>query len=139
MRDVMLILHFVGLVMGLGTSFAHAFLDKLISKMEPEAAVKFRLQVMLLSRMGYLGIVLLIISGIYLVIPYWSTISSNPLLIIKLSLVFILSILIILIGQGTRKAQQGNAAHHLKKIEPLGKLTLLIGITIVIIAVNIFH
>ena len=139
MRELMLILHFLGLTMGLGTSFAHAFLDKLISRMEPGEAVKFRLQVMVLSQMGYVGIVLLIVSGIYLVIPYWPTIGSNPLLIIKLFLVFVLSTLIILIGRGTRKAQQGNAEGHLKKIEPLGKLTLLIGVTIVVLAVSIFH
>ena len=60
-------------------------------------------------------------------------------LIVKLILVFILAILILLIGRGTKKAYKGNAEGNLKKIEPLGKLTLIIGITIVILAVNIFH
>jgi len=32
-----------------------------------------------------------------------------------------------------------NAAEQLKKIEPLGKLTLLVGLAILIIAVNVFH
>ena len=139
MREVMLILHFIGLTMGLGTSFAHAFLDKLISKLEKEEATKFRLQVMVLSKMGYIGISLLIVSGVYLIIPYWSSLSQNPLLIVKLILVFILAILILLIGRGTKKAYKENAEGNLKKIEPMGKLTLIIGITIVILAVNIFH
>jgi len=42
MREPMLILHFVGLTMGLGTGFAHAFLGMATAKMSPEEVVKFR-------------------------------------------------------------------------------------------------
>src|SRR5690606_1410217 len=139
MRETALILHFIGLTMGLGTSFAHASLDRIISKMDKEEAIKFRLQAMTLSRMGYIGIALLIISGVYLILPYWSTLPSNPLLILKLVLVLILVILIMLIGRGAKEAFKGNAEKNLKKIEPMGKLTLLIGITIVALAVFIFR
>lgn len=139
MRDIMLILHFIGLVMGLGTSFAHAFLDQVTSKMGVDEATKFRLQVMVLSRMGHIGITLLLISGIYLIIPYWSTLPHQPWLIVKLVLVAILIVLISLISRGVRKAHQTNATEQLKKIEPLGKLTLLIGLAILIVAVNVFH
>lgn len=139
MRETALILHFIGLTMGLGTSFAHAFLDRIILKMDKEEAIKFRLQAMTLSRMGYIGIILLVVSGAYLILPYWSTLPSNPLLILKLVLVLVLVILILLIGRGTQEAMKGNAEKSLKKIEPLGKLTLLIGITIVALAVFIFR
>lgn len=139
MRETALILHFIGLTMGLGTSFAHAFLDRIISKMDKEEAIKFRLQAMTLSRMGYIGIALLIISGVYLILPYWPTLPSNPLLILKLVLVLILVILILLIGHGAKEAFKGNAEKNLKKIEPMGKLTLFIGIVIVALAVFIFR
>lgn len=135
----MLIAHFLGLTMGLGTSFAHAFLDKVVSKLDSEQASKFRLQVMVLSQMGYTGLALLIISGIYLIIPYWPSLSSNPLLIVKLVLVVVLMVLLILIHNGTKRAQKGDAEKNLKKIEPYGKLTLMVGTIIVIIAVSIFH
>jgi uncharacterized membrane protein len=139
MREIMLILHFIGLTMGLGTSFSHAFLGMAISKMEKEEAIKFRRHAMVLSRMGHVGLTLLLISGIYLIIPYWPTLPDNPLLILKLTLVLALIILIALIGRGARKAQEGNAEEAMKKIEPLGKLTLLIGVAIVILAVYIFR
>lgn len=139
MRETALILHFIGLTMGLGTSFAHAFLDRIISKMDKEEAIKFRLQAMTLSRMGYIGIILLVVSGAYLILPYWSTLPSNPLLILKLVLVLVLVILILLIGRGAKEAFKGNAEKNLKKIEPMGKLTLLIGIVIVALAVFIFR
>ena len=94
MREVMLILHFIGLAMGLGTSFAHAFLGIATSKMSSEEATKFRLHSLALSRMGHIGIALLIISGLYLIIPYWTILPSSPLLVLKLVLVVILVVLI---------------------------------------------
>lgn len=135
----MLILHFIGLAMGLGTGFAHAFLGTITTKMSAEEAIKFRLHSLVLSRMGHIGITLLLISGFYLITPYWKVLSTMPLLIVKLSLVAILIILISLIGAAGSKAKKGDAAVQLKKMETLGKMTLLVGIAIVIVAVNVFH
>ena len=50
----MLILHFIGLAMGLGTSFAHAFLGISTAKMSPEEVVKFRVYSLVLGNMGML-------------------------------------------------------------------------------------
>ena len=135
----MLMLHFIGLAMGIGAGFAHAFLGKTMSKMDRNEAKKFRHQIMALNQMGQVGILLLLISGIYLIIPYWPAITSFPLLIIKLVLVFILIILILLIGQGEKKRYKNNVEGNSKRKGIMGKLALLIGITIIILAVNIFH
>jgi uncharacterized membrane protein len=139
MREVMLILHFIGLTMGLGTSFAHGFLSIATSKMSPEEATKFQLHAMVLSRMGHIGLALLIISGLYLITPYWSMLPDSPLLILKLVLVAILTVLLLLIGQLTKRAHVGNAREQLDKMEKLGKITLIIGLAILILAVYIFH
>ena len=139
MREVMLILHFIGLTMGLGTSFAHAFLGIATSKMSTDEATKFRLHSLVLSRMGNIGITLLVISGLYLITPYWAILPSSPLLILKLTLVVILVVLITLINLFTKKAKNGDAEGHLKKMERLGKMTLIFGLVIVILAVYIFH
>lgn len=135
----MLILHFLGLAMGLGTGFAHAFLGKIISKLDKSEAKKFSHQIKALSLMGSIGILLLIISGVYLIIPFWPSITSFPLLIFKLVLVFILVILILLIDRETKKAYKTDSEKGLKRVEYMGKLTLLISITIVIVAVNFFR
>lgn len=139
MREFMLILHFIGLTMGLGTGFAHAFLGSVTAKMATAEATKFRLHSLVLSNMGHIGIALLIISGLYLVTPYWKILSSYPLLIIKLSLVLVLIVLITLINLAAKKAKKGDAERQFKKMELLGKMTLITGLAIVIIAVNIFH
>lgn len=139
MREVMLILHFIGLAMGLGTSFAHAFLGIITSKMPAEDATKFRLHSLVLSKMGHIGIALLIFSGLYLITPYWQILPSSPLLILKSVLVLILVILIALINLAAQKAKNGDAQAQFIKMETLGKMTLIIGVIIVIVAVNIFH
>jgi uncharacterized membrane protein len=139
MRETMLILHFFGLTMGLGTSFAHAFLSIATSKMQEEEARRFQIHTLVLSRMGHIGLGLLIVSGLYLITPYWQVLSSMPLLIAKLILVLVLIILIALIGIGSKKARNADPAVQLKKMEALGKMTLVVGIIIVILAVCIFH
>lgn len=139
MRETMLILHFLGLTMGLGTGFAHAFLGKAAARMPAGDAKEFRLHTLVLSNMGHIGIFLLIISGVYLMTPYWKTVPSSPLLILKLSLVAILMVLITLIYFSVKKARNGDAENQLKRLQGLGKLTLLVGVAIVIVAVSIFH
>ena len=139
MRDVMLIVHFIGLAMGLGTSIAFMFLGIASSKMEEKEAQKFRLNTFALTKMGNIGIALLIISGGYLMTPYWTILFATPLLIAKLVLVLALAAFIGIIGSFAKKAKKGDAEKFLKKIEPLGKLALLTALTIVVLAVFIFH
>ena len=66
MREAMLIVHLLGLVMGLGNSFAFMFLGIAGSKMEKEEGKKFALNTFAISTMGHIGITMLIISGLYL-------------------------------------------------------------------------
>lgn len=139
MRETMLILHFLGLAMGLGTGFAHAFLGNTVSKMDRTEAKKFSHQIKALSLMGQIGTLILIGSGIYLIIPYWPSITAFPLLILKLVLVAILEILVLLIGWENKRTFKDDSIENSKRLGFMGKLTLMISITIIIIAVNIFH
>jgi uncharacterized membrane protein len=139
MRETMLFVHFIGLAMGLGVSFAHAFLGAAVAKMSPDEALKFRLHTLSLGRMGHIGMGLLLISGFYLITPYWSVLPSSPLLILKLSLVVVLIILIGLIGVYSKRAKLGDAESQFKKMASLGKFTLIIALAIVVLAVNVFH
>lgn len=135
----MLILHFIGLTMGLGTGFAYAFLGKTLAKMSTNEAKEFRHQIKGLVQMGTVGAVLLLISGIYLIIPFWPILTTLPLLILKLVLFLILEILVLIMNQLAIRNFKNNTEDYLKKIEIMGKLTLIIGVSIVIIAVTIFH
>ncbi|MBR9977497.1 MAG: hypothetical protein KFH87_05365 [Bacteroidetes bacterium] len=139
MRDIMLIVHFIGLAMGLGTSFAHLFLGKAAARMDAADARKFRLQSFALNNMGHIGLALLIISGGYLMTPYWNMLPASPMLIAKLSLVLVLGALLGIISAKVRKARQGDADTHLRKIAPLGRIALVTTVVIIVLAVYVFH
>ncbi len=138
-RDIALIIHIIGITMGLGTSFAFMFLGIASQKLEPAERTKFTLRTMALAKMGHIGLVLLLLSGGFLATPYWSIITHMPLFITKLILFVILGGLIGMISSNAKKAKKGDAELYLKKIETLGKLTFVIGIAIVTLAVLTFH
>lgn len=139
MREILLILHFIGLVMGLGTSFAFMFLGMASSKLPKDEARKFSIHAFALSKMGHIGLTLLVVTGILLMEPYWATLFDNPLLLAKLFLVLVLAALIGIISATSKKAKAGDFEKHMKKMAPLGRLSMLVGITIVVLAVYLFY
>ena len=135
----MLIVHFLGLAMGLGASFASMFLGIAASKMDKEEGKKLALNTFAIGRMGRIGLAMLIISGLYLITPFWGSLSAMPMLIAKLILVLVLTVSVIILGIYTKRAKKGDTESNLKKIANLGKVSLLSGITIVLLAVLIFQ
>lgn len=138
MREIMLIVHFIGLAMGLGTGVGFIFLGIAASKMEMPERKKFMLNAFALSQMGKIGLVLLILSGGYLITPYWKSLSSMPTLIAKLLLVLLLIIMIIVNTTMMGKAKKGEDK-YLAKIPVLGRFTLLTVLAIIALAVYTFH
>ena len=138
MRTAMLMIHFLGLAMALGTSFGFLFLGMAGSKMEKEEGKKFALNASPMSTMGHIGLTMLIVSGLYLITPFWASLASMPLLIAKLVLVLTLTVGVVLAAIYSRRAKKGDTEANLKKVKGLGKITLLSGIAIVVLAVLIF-
>jgi len=139
MKDIMLIIHFVGLVMGVGTSFAFIFLGRAKSKMEKKEGQTFSLNTLALGKMGQIGLLLLVISGGYLMTPHWQSLSATSLLTTKLILVFVLIVIVVIIRLLAKKAKSGDTEKQIKKIELFIKLALLTGLSIMTIAVYNFH
>lgn len=140
LRDIALIFHFIGLAMGLGTSFAFMFLGIASTKMEPEAAKKFTLNTFALSKMGHIGLTLLVASGIILVVPYHQTLGQMPLFIAKLVLVVLLGAIIGVISSNAKKAQVADdPMPFIEKIKSLGRFSMLTSLAIVVLAILNFH
>lgn len=139
MREVMLITHFVGLTMALGAGFANLFLNRVASKLEPAERGSFMSKIVILGRMGQIGLGLLLLSGFFLATPYWKSLGEMPLFIAKLVLVAVLLISVSLVLLILRKAKKQGNPGLLKNVRPLGMLNFFIGITIVILAVLVFH
>ena len=89
--------------------------------------------------MEHIGLALLLISGFYLITPFWKTLGTMPTLIAKLVGVVILVILINTFAWYEKKAKQGNAAVYFGKMEKLGPVALLVAIVIVVLATLTFH
>ena len=134
----MLIIHFIGLAMGIGTSFAFMFLGMSGSKLGQDERVKFSMNTFSLARMGHIGLTLLILSGGYLMTPYWGVLGSQPLLIAKLILVFTLVLCIVFLSLATSRVHKGDMSGF-KRITALGRLALLMGLSIVVLAVLVFR
>lgn len=139
MREVLLIIHFIGLAMGLGTSFAFMFLGIAASKMGKSEARQFHINTFILTIMGRIGLALLIISGLFLMRPYWVILPATPLLIIKLSLVIILTVLLVAGSSVAKKAKTDASEVHFKKLATMGKFSLVTTLTIVVLAVSVFQ
>ena len=139
MREVMLIIHFIGLAMALGSGFANLFLNVVVSKLEPAERGNFMAKIMILGRMGQTGLGLLVLSGLALTTPYWKVLGDMPLFIAKLSLVGVLLLSVAWVLIILRKAKKQGKPALLKNVKPLGMLNFFLGITIVILAVLIFH
>ena len=139
MREIMLIVHFLGLAMGLGTSIGFIFLGKAASKLEQEERLKFAVNSFALGRMGQIRIGLLVLSGLYLMTSFWSILPSNFLLQLKLFLVLLLIVFLVIIAITINIAIQNDTKTYMKKIQTLGRIALFLALTIVVLAVYIFH
>jgi hypothetical protein len=134
MHDAMLILHFLGLVMGLGTGFAFIFLGVGNADLKGEDARTFRQRTSILTRMGAIGLALLVVSGLFLMGPYWNVLPDLPLLIAKLVLVVVMIVLITLLTFAVGKGERWAA-----RSEVLGKIMLLTSLSTLVLAVLVFH
>ncbi|HEX6890842.1 MAG TPA: hypothetical protein VF141_09115 [Chryseolinea sp.] len=139
MHELMLVVHFVGLAMALGAGFSNLFLGTVAAKLEPAERGSFMSRIMILGRMGQIGLGLLLLSGFYLITPYWKVLDDMPWLVAKLSVVALLLVSVTIVLTIMNKAKkQGNPA-MLAKIKPLAMFNFFIGIIIVILAVLTFR
>ena len=139
MRNIMLMVHFLGLAMGVGTGLANLFLGMAAKKMEKAEAQKFALKTLVLGKMGLIGIILLVISGGYLITPFWKNLANLPTLVAKLAMVLVLIIFLGIIKYNSSKALKGDPEKYMNRLRKVGPVTLLISLVIIILAVLSFH
>jgi len=139
MHDLFLFFHFIGLAMAVGTGFANLFLASVAAKLDPVERGKFMSRTFVLARMGQIGLGILILSGLYLITPYWAVLGSMPTLIAKLTCVVLLIVMVSVISMIIRKGQRENNPALFAKLKPLGLINFVIGLTIVILAVLTLH
>lgn len=90
--------------------------------------------------MGTIGLVLLLVSGVYLILPYWNALHLMPLLLSKLILFVLLIVFLVIINLLERKAVKiENLELEYRRMEVIGKFALSTTLAIVVLAVMVFH
>lgn len=144
MLDLWLVLHFLGLALGVGTGFAMMTLGIATKDMAPADRATFMRRASALSRNGSVGLLLLIVSGVAILLTRGvdTVMMAGPPFHIKLTLV------VILIGvfgymqvlmRKSRSADGAVAAAAAARMAIVSKIMLLLGVSIVICAVLAFQ
>jgi len=138
----LLVLHFLGLAMGLSVSFSNMVMGAIIAKAQPaEKPVLGRFPPMM-SRVGNIGLAFLWLSGLGLLQIKWggfANMGSLPWQFhAKLLLVVILSGLVGFLQAQARKLTPGDTA-GMARLQMFGKVAFVTAVTIVILAVWAFE
>jgi predicted ferric reductase len=138
LNQALLILHFIGLAMGLAVPFSNMALQGLVAKASPpERAVLARFSPAM-SRVGDIGLVLLWVTGLLLVFTKWGGFGVLPWQFhVKITAVVILTGLVGYIHTLMRKARAGDTAAA-ARVPAIGRLAFLAGLTAVVFAVLTF-
>lgn len=141
MYETLLILHFLGLALGLGASFAMLTLGIAAAKLTPEERGQFMMRASLLSKNGSIGLLLLILSGLGILfyrgvgnVMQWGGGAFHA----KLTLVLVLSGLVGYMQVQLKRAREGGGPAAMAKLPMLGRIALLMSVAIVILAVVAF-
>jgi hypothetical protein len=137
-NQALLVLHFIGLGMGLSVTFGNIVaLGLITSAAPPDKAVLARFPPAI-SKIGKVGLGLLWVTGATMAYTKWSGIGSMPWTFhVKLTAVVLLTLLVAYITRLEARIHRGDAAAA-AKIQTIGKLTSLCALTAIIFAVLTF-
>lgn len=143
MYDVLLMLHFVGLAMGVGTSFAMLTLGSTARKLPPEERGVFFGRVGGLAKNGSVGFLLLVASGIGMLLDRGVSVMfqiGGGAFHAKLALVVVLAGCLGY-SQVLRKRlrESGGTGPAMSVLPKIGMGMLVLGVGIIVSAVLAFH
>jgi uncharacterized membrane protein len=139
---VLKILHFVGLALGVGASFAMLTLRKAGAALSPDERTKFILRALSVSKNGSYGLLLLLLSGLGMFFmrgPRAVMVAGGPGFHAKLTLVVILCGVVGYSQALGKRAREAGGGPALAKLPAVSTAILLLGVAIVIAAVIAFQ
>lgn len=141
MHETLLILHFIGLALGLGASFAMFTLGFSAAKLPPEERGPFMLRALVLSKNGSYGLLLLIVSGLGILfyrgfanVMQWGGGAFHA----KLTLVLVLCGVVGYMQSLIRQARKGGGPEVTAKLRTAGRIGMATSVAIVVLAVIAF-
>lgn len=139
MNDVILFIHFVGLMLGSAGGFASGIIMRKALSMPPEQAQTVRSLGPLLAHVSAIGLVLLWITGVILVFSKWGGIENFGWAFwVKMVFVVLLTVASGLIHMTYAEIKKGNraVAVRLPKLGPISGLSATLAVLFAVIA---FH
>ena len=137
----LLFLHFIGLALGVGTSFAMLTLGAAGKDLPPEERTKFMMRVGALRKNGSIGLGLLILTGLAMFIlrgPAAVMAWGGPAFHVKLTLVVILIGFFGYMQVVMKKVRLAGGGPLMAKLPKLGMIMLGLSVAIVLSAVAAF-
>ena len=136
--QLLVIIHFVGLTMGLSTGFSNMVMAGLIAKAAPDERLVLQRFPPAMSIVGAIGLALLWGSGIAIVMTRYGGFAILPRpFIVKLAAVVLLTLIVAYIHVLQRQVANGNAA-AMARIQTLGRMTGPLALVAIIFAVITF-
>ena len=134
----LMVVHFLGLALGLSTGFANMVMAGLIAKAAPQEKAVLGRFPPAMARVGAIGLAMLWASGIAIVLTRYGTFAILPRpFIVKLTAVVLLTLIVGYIHVLMPRAQRGDVA-AMARIQLLGKITGPLAIIAIIFAVITF-
>lgn len=133
--------HFIGLALGVGTSFAMLTLGASTSDLSPEERSKFMLRASALRKNGSYGLALLILTGLAMFIlrgPREMLAFGGGALHLKLTLVVVLCGFFGYVQVLSKKVREAGGGPLMAKVRTLSMVMLLLSVAIVASAVAAF-
>ncbi|MEJ2045554.1 MAG: hypothetical protein P8X74_15450 [Reinekea sp.] len=139
MRDMLLLTHFTGLVFGAGAGFSIFVIGFLSKKFPPESREAVLVSLFPLRYISYVGLLLLVVSGVQMAMPYYINLRNMPLFSIKILSV---SLILLISLYGVRQmqlAKNNSPTLYLKRLGIAGKAGFALSLVTVYCAVYSFH
>jgi uncharacterized membrane protein len=135
----LLVLHFLGMAMGLATGFGNMVMGAVMAKASPEERKGLMKYPPVLARVGDIGLVLLWLTGLSLVFLKWGGFGNMPgLFHAKLTAVVLMTLTIGYIHSQAKRGFAGDMG-ALGRMQIAGKITFLLAVTAVVLAVWTFN
>lgn len=139
MKSMMLIFHFLGLVMSLGSMITFLVMRRSCSKVSSFESEYLLQNVRRFLRMSHIGLGIMFVTGGYLMTPYWGTLAQMPLLHIKFTIFLLWYGTLIALSIYTKKAVKSQIKLCDPRIGFLSMISVVFGISAVVMAVSQFH
>ncbi|WP_027473674.1 hypothetical protein [Saccharicrinis fermentans] len=138
MRNPMLIIHLLSVATFIGAALSAFVLSRVADKLDQEGKIKVKTALLSLNYLGKTGLTLLVITGGYLMTPYWAALGSMPLLVTKLIIVVVLLVVLVLLSIQAKKAKKNPSPDAFVAVSKINTINLILGVAVVVLAVLIF-